>query len=69
MMSSKDGGESVTQIKEGVLSAFNEAGVNSAIIPGLGNSFLSVSDPFEKLDTPKFYKEHFNYQVRYLMYI
>ena len=62
--------QTISQIKEGVLSALNDAGVNSAIIPGLDDSFLSVPDPFEKLDTPylreKFYREHFNYQVCFI---
>ena len=64
----------VSQIKEGVLSACDEASVNSATIPGLDDSFLSLPDPFENLDTPylreKFYEEHFNYLVSfYLTYI
>ena len=62
--------QTVSQIKEEVLSALNDAGVNSAIIPGLDDSFLPVPDPFEKLDTPylreKFYWEHFNYQVCFI---
>ena len=62
--------QTVSQIKEGVLSALNDAGVNSALVPGLDDSFLSVPDAFEKLDTPylreKFYREHFNYQVCFI---
>ena len=42
----------VSHIKEGVLSACDKASVNSATIPGLDDSFLSVPDPFENLDTP-----------------
>ena len=60
--------QSLSLAKESVLSALSDAGVRSVDVPGLDASFSTVRDPFEGIDTSylreKFYREHFNYQVR-----
>ena len=59
--------QAVCEVKEAVLCALSDAGINSADIPQLDTSFSDLSDPFEKLSTAymreRFYKEHFNYKV------
>ena len=59
--------QTVSCVKDGVLSALNAAGVSITSIPGLEESLSCTPDPFEKIDTAylreKFYKKHFNYMV------
>lgn len=57
----------VCEVKEGVVSTLADAAIDISAIPGLMDTFTTITDPFDGIDSQylreKFYSEHMNYVV------
>lgn len=63
--------QTLSIVQERVLSALEDAGIDSSNLTGLDEALSSMPDPFEGIDSAhlreKFYREHFNYLVSIAM--